>query len=153
MHNSSKVWVRSLRWSKNNLENWKISFKVGWNWQISFGRCCNQFIWAYSPQFESPWFQTQLQNSFFNVFFCTLKSMAGKDILFSGHCFQGKTETLPILVAYLIFLHVCQKCFFTTREEKYRPLIWEVFLFYPENDGQKTKYLFQPSISGYRKKH
>ena len=27
-----------------------------------------------------------------------------------------------------------------------------MFLFYPENDGQKSKYLFWPSISGYRKK-
>jgi hypothetical protein len=46
---------------------------------------------------------------------------------------------------------VCQKWFFITREEiSKRPRISEVFLFYPENDGQKKKsHRFQ----GTEKKH
>ena len=49
---------------------------------------------------------------------------------------------------------VCQKCFFTTREEILnRPPISEVFLFYPENDGQKKKIFSSHRFQGTEKKH
>ena len=57
------------------------------------------------PQFESPRFRIQLQIHFLVCFFNPEIDEEKKIFLFP-HRFQGKKETLPILVPYLIFLHV-----------------------------------------------